>query len=123
VQAARTLLETPEFEFEGHGTHAIAPTTIEYIPTSQSAHTAFPAVSVYLPATQFAHRPPFCPDEPALQVHASRALAPEANEFEFVGHGPHTLAPATSEYVPTPQFPHIAVPTIPLNLPTKHGAH
>ncbi len=35
VQAARTLLEAPEFEFGGHGPHALAPTTIEYVPTPQ----------------------------------------------------------------------------------------
>jgi hypothetical protein len=125
VQATSALLEAPEFELSGHVSHAVAPTTIEYVPTLQFVHGKFPVVTLYLPAPHFPHGPPFGPDEPALQVQATSALL-EVPEFELSGHGPHALAPATSEYVPTPQPAHTVATVAPVTveyLPAPQFVH
>jgi hypothetical protein len=69
----RATLALAELEPSGHVKHVLAP-TVEYVP-----------------APHCVHRPPFAPEEPALQVHAASAeLA--LGELELAGHARHVAA-------------------------------
>jgi len=69
--------------------------------------------------------PPSGPENPALQVQATRTEL-ELGEFEFVGQPKHTdaaLALAVVEYVATPQSVHATLPVLVLYLPATQPEH
>jgi hypothetical protein len=74
-----------------HTSQVDAPDAPENVPARQAAHDAFPVAILYVPARHCVHRPPFAPEEPALQVHAASAeLA--LGELELAGHARHVAA-------------------------------
>jgi hypothetical protein len=65
----------------GHDAHvasAVAPASAEYLPASQSVHSALPVPALNLPAAQSSHAPPSGPVEPALHTHAVPTALPAA---------------------------------------------
>lgn len=121
MQAVITVLEGGEVEFAGHVVHALAPSTVEYVPATQSVH-AVPVVPLYLPARHCVHVSPFNPEKPVLHLQATSAVL-GLTEFEFEGHDTHAVEAVAVEYVPAMQSAHTSVPTVPLNCPTRHGVH
>jgi hypothetical protein len=49
----------------------LAPSSVEYVSTSQPVHRSLPLFVLYLPATHAAQTPPFAPVYPMLHVHAT----------------------------------------------------
>jgi hypothetical protein len=95
VQEVSAVLETGEYELEGHATHAlatVAPAVTEYVPAVQFVHTVAPVVAEYVPVIQFVH-----------------TLA--------------TVAPVTAEYLPEPQSVHTEFPVVVVYFPATHALH
>ena len=85
-------------------------------------HATLPLLVLYLPVIHPVQTPPSGPENPALQVQATRTEL-ELGEFEFVGQPKHTdaaLAPTVVEYVATPQSVQRAFPLTVLYLPATH---
>ena len=128
VQATRTELELGEFEFVGQPKHtdaALALAVVEYVATPQSVQRAFPLTVLYLPATHPVQTPPFGPENPALQVQATRTEL-ELGELELEGQVWQVDAvpePTVPEYVPDPQSVHAALPLTSLYFPAAHAVH
>ena len=121
-----------------HVASAVAPAASEYLPASQSVHSALPVPALNLPAAQSTHAPSSGPVEPALQTHAavsalseggaelaaqfSQAWAPTA---ELPGQLSQAMAPSAPEYVPASQRVHRPSKSVTLgwNEPIAHGLH
>ena len=69
--------------------HIVEPAASEYLPASQSVHSALPVPALNLPAAQSSHASPSGPVEPALHTHAVAA----ALEVECGGHCVHGSLP------------------------------
>jgi len=126
IQSVISSLAIADTEFKGQAWHTFepAPTAIEYIPASQSIHSALPVLFLYFPATQNTHEPPLGPEKPALQIQSvvsSLAIA----DTVFRGHAWHTsnTAPTAMEYFPNTQFVQSALPALILYFPATHGSH
>ena len=128
THAAASELPVGDSELTGHVWHvasAVAPAVSEYLPASQSVHSALPVPALNLPAIQSTHAPPSGPVEPALHTHAV-AVVLAAGEAELSGHAWHvasSVAPAVSEYLPASQSVHSSLPVPALNLPATHSTH
>ena len=108
---------------------ALAPVTIEYVPTGHATHTLAllaPDVPEYVPVTQLMHvveefAPVSTEYVPAVQL--THTLAPEALEYFPTGHKAHTLtlvAPVAFEYSPAAQLSHGLAPDTVLYFPAAH---
>ncbi len=108
-----------------HISHVDAPGAPENVPATQAVHAAVPVATLYVPARHCVHRPPFAPEEPALQVHAASAeLA--IGELELAGHARQvasTVAATAVEYFATAQSRHTVVPVAILYFPATHAVH
>ena len=104
THAVSAALPAGEAELSGHDAHvasAVAPASAEYLPASQSVHSALPVPALNLPAAQSTHWPPSGPVEPALHTHAAATVL-AAGEAELSGHDAHVasaVAPASAEYL------------------------
>jgi ABC-type cobalt transport system substrate-binding protein len=111
VQLVKAALPAGELDSDGQSTHvelAFFFASIEYLPVSQSVHTADPVDALYFPATQSVHVPPPGPVEPALQVQLVKAGLP-SGELVSDGQTRHVeLASADTvvEYFPVSQSVH-----------------
>jgi len=77
THAVAAALPAREAELAGHAWHvasAVAPAASEYLPASQSVHSALPVPALNLPAAQSTHAPPSGPVEPALHTHSVKAV-------------------------------------------------
>ena len=75
-------------EFAGQVAHelsATAPVDAEYLPATQSAHTAEPVAALNFPAKQAVHGPPSGPENPRLQRQAVAAVCANSRCPEFDG--------------------------------------
>ena len=109
---------------------------MEYLPAAQLVHAELPAVA-YLPGKQMLQGagpddafcipathcvqlpPPDGPDQPGLQMQASKAVLPVV-EFLFAGQCRHVkieVAPTVVEYVPAPQAVHADSEVCPVAFP------
>lgn len=111
-----------------HVMQALAPVTIEYVPTGHATHTLAllaPDVPEYVPVTQLMHvveefAPVSTEYVPATQL--TQALAPAA-AYVPTGHKAHTLAlvaPVAFEYSPAAQLSHRLAPDTVLYFPAAH---
>ena len=73
----------------------------ENCPAAQSVHLALPVLLLYFPVTHAVQGPPSRPDDPALQMQASRVMLP-AGELAFVGQIEFSqlALPLSNEYFP-----------------------
>lgn len=81
VQAVMAELPAGELEWVGQveqESSDVAPTVTEYVPATQSVHTAVPDTALYFPTRQFTHVPPFGPEYPFL--HTQTALPIKLSE-------------------------------------------
>ena len=128
THAVSAALPAGEAELSGHDAHvasAVAPASAEYLPASQSVHSALPVPALNLPAAQSTHAPPSGPVEPALQTHADAPALPVGEE-ELAGHASHVVlavAPSAAEYLPASQSMHVSMPAPALNLPAAQSTH
>jgi hypothetical protein len=101
-----------------------APTVVEYFPDSQLMHSTEPVVVLYFPVMQRVHGPPFGPDAPVLQIQPVNAEHVTHVEPEFVGHARQaTVAATVVEYVLAPQSVHATLPITFLNFPATQAVH
>jgi len=101
VQSACASLALGESEFVEQDKHRDAdatPEPVEYLPDTQSLHAALPGDILNLPAMHSLQLPPSKPVEPALQVHARRAVL-FAGEEESAGQLAQTPSSTTASEV------------------------
>ena len=123
VQSICSSLAAGALEFGGHVWHTsdVAPSVVEYLPSTQLVHAASPVATLYLPATHCVQVSPSGPVQPGSQVQSiCSSLA--AGALEFGGHVWHTsdVAPSVVEYLPSTQLVHAASPVATLYLPATH---
>lgn len=92
LQTHSTLPAT-ESALEPHSRQADAEVSAEYLPPSQSSHSALPATALKVPAAQPAHRAPL---KPGLQRHVALPLT----ELEFASHASHSTEALSDAYLP-----------------------
>jgi hypothetical protein len=129
VHAATAALALGEFEFAAHARHAVAsfaPVLAQYVPASQSVHTALPFVALYFPATQAVQNElPSGPVNPALHLQSVMAELPLTDQ-EFDAHVTHvdtSVARTLVEKVPGKQSVHGALPVAVLYFPVTQPLH
>jgi len=140
-QAVARLLPTEDIEFRGQFSQAedaVAPTTVEYVLTTQSMHVGdkeAPTVVEYLPAPQSIQElTPGAPGVvrylPAAQSrHVAATEAPDVVEYLPATqsmHVPVTEAPDVVEYLPATQLMHAVAsvaPGVVRYLPASHSRH
>ena len=140
-QAVARLLPTEDIEFRGQFSQAedaVAPTTVEYVLTTQSMHVGdkeAPKVVEYLPAPQSIQElTPGAPGVvrylPAPQSrHVTATEAPDVVEYLPATqsmHVPVTEAPDVVEYLPATQLMHAVAsvaPGVVRYLPASHSRH
>jgi hypothetical protein len=123
MQSVSFALPCRELEEIGHVWHvfALAPTTVEYSPTSHSKHGSLPFNILNFPATHWVQVSPLSPVDPESQMQSvSCTLA--SLELEYLGHLWHVfvLAPTAVEYFPTLHSKHESLPFDILNFPATH---
>ena len=104
--------------------HVVAPTDVEYVPTSQSLQIALPLNILYLPAGHSVHVPPFGPVNPGLQVQLDIVVHPLHDAPELTGQLPeHTVADVDNWNLPASQLLHGIFDTTLLNFPAAQLIH
>ena len=94
------------------------------MPAAQSSHAADPVTVLYFPVVQKVHGPPSGPAQPALQVHAVKALLPAGDmdrDAQLV-----QLASPVFAYWPATQLVHVELsmaPTVDEDLPAAQFTH
>ena len=105
-----------------------APTVVEYLPLIHNVQGWSPCAALCLPATHISHVPPSGPVYPATHRQLVLRLLP-LGEIEFSGHDMHALseaAPPVTEYLPAPHSVHVVsveAPAVAENLPAPHPMH
>ena len=93
---------TPEYCRAAQDAHAVAPATLEYVPSPHHPQIDLPMVAPYDPSAQSVH-----------------TVARAAILYLRTGHSVHAVAPAAPEYWPAAQFEH-TVATASEYWPTGH---
>ncbi len=105
---------------------AVAPVVVRYFPAPHATHEVSSVKILYFPSTQAVHGPPFDPENPMLQIQATKAILPPGDtepDGQLV-QVPTPVAPTTAEYELVPQSIHILAKeatNVAENLPAPHA--